>query len=301
MRKSLALQAELGPVFDVTLRLRGRRAGRRRGRARAHGGRPADVERKPLRPRRRARAPGRPRRLRRRRRDADRSKRRRAAGLPDGAQGARPRRRQAAIKAIEPPPVATACGNARAGARADRDARRAARRVRARGASAHPVAVVRADGLRLGAPRRDPGQRDERSRASSSIRWCVRAKLEIAAACHAHAKMPSHCVVTEFKQVKRDRRPRPAARRASSATRACGASTRPGPPIVEASRRPSPRSTTRSRSSVRREAARWAPIRHRDTLHDRASYRYFWQVIERARRTRQPLPAEIEQAWFGAN
>jgi citrate lyase subunit beta/citryl-CoA lyase len=26
----------------------------------------------------------------------------------------------------------------------------------------------------------------------------VRAKLEIASACHAHGKVPSHCVVTEF-------------------------------------------------------------------------------------------------------
>jgi citrate lyase subunit beta / citryl-CoA lyase len=27
----------------------------------------------------------------------------------------------------------------------------------------------------------------------------LRAKLEIASACHAHGKVPSHCVVTEFK------------------------------------------------------------------------------------------------------
>jgi len=47
-------------------------------------------------------------------------------------------------------------------------------------------------------------------------------------------------------------------------------------------------------------AADGAPIRHRDTLHDRASYRYFWQVLERAWRTGQPLPAEVRQAWFGA-
>jgi citrate lyase subunit beta / citryl-CoA lyase len=46
------------------------------------------------------------------------------------------------------------------------------------------------------------------------------------------------------------------------------------------------------------QAAQWAPIRHRDTLHDRASYRYYWQVLERARRTGQPLPAEVRQAWF---
>jgi citrate lyase subunit beta/citryl-CoA lyase len=53
------------------------------------------------------------------------------------------------------------------------------------------------------------------------------------------------------------------------------------------------------------QEASWAPISHRhhhdaeDRLHDRASYRYFWQVVERARRTGQPLPAEVEQAWFG--
>jgi citrate lyase subunit beta/citryl-CoA lyase len=50
------------------------------------------------------------------------------------------------------------------------------------------------------------------------------------------------------------------------------------------------------------QAAGWAPIRHRDTLHDRASYRYFWQVIERAHRTSfqggPHLPAELRQAWF---
>ena len=50
------------------------------------------------------------------------------------------------------------------------------------------------------------------------------------------------------------------------------------------------------------QAADWAPIRHRDTLHDRASYRYFWQVIERAHRTSfqggPHLPAELRQAWF---
>ena len=47
------------------------------------------------------------------------------------------------------------------------------------------------------------------------------------------------------------------------------------------------------------QAADWAPVRHRDTLHDRASFRYYWQVIERAHRTGQPLPAEVREAWFG--
>jgi len=56
------------------------------------------------------------------------------------------------------------------------------------------------------------------------------------------------------------------------------------------------------------QAADWAPIRHRhtgrDQLHDRASYRYFWQVLQRAQRTSfaggAQLPAEVQLAFFGA-
>ena len=39
--------------------------------------------------------------------------------------------------------------------------------------------------------------------------------------------------------------------------------------------------------------AEWAPIRHDNQLHDRASYRYFWQVIERAHQTGRPSPDTI--------
>ena len=50
------------------------------------------------------------------------------------------------------------------------------------------------------------------------------------------------------------------------------------------------------------ERGHWAPTRHRDTLHDRASYRYFWQVLERAHRTSSAtgaqLPAEVRARWF---
>jgi citrate lyase subunit beta/citryl-CoA lyase len=50
------------------------------------------------------------------------------------------------------------------------------------------------------------------------------------------------------------------------------------------------------------QAADWAPIRHRDTLHDRASYRYFWHVLERAHRTSlaggAQLPAQVRIAFF---
>ena len=126
----------------------------------------------------------------------------------------------------------------------------------------------------------------------------LRAKLEIAAACHAHGKTPSHCVVTEFKD------PRALAAAARRAGRELGYtrmwSIHPDQvrTIVEAFA-PSAAETDLAIEILRAaQAAHWAPIRHRDTLHDRASYRYFWQVLERAHRTGQPLPAEVRQAWF---
>jgi citrate lyase subunit beta/citryl-CoA lyase len=40
------------------------------------------------------------------------------------------------------------------------------------------------------------------------------------------------------------------------------------------------------------QAAQWGPTRHGDTLHDRASYRYYWSVLRRARATGRPVPPE---------
>jgi citrate lyase subunit beta/citryl-CoA lyase len=37
-------------------------------------------------------------------------------------------------------------------------------------------------------------------------------------------------------------------------------------------------------------AADWAPVQFEGRLHDRASYRYFWQVLERAHQTGLALP-----------
>jgi citrate lyase subunit beta/citryl-CoA lyase len=126
----------------------------------------------------------------------------------------------------------------------------------------------------------------------------VRAKLEIAAACHAHAKVPSHNVVTEFGDLRAVAAAADRAAREFGYTRMWSIHPNQVRSIVEAFA-PTAAEVDMAIEIVRAaEAADWAPIRHRDTLHDRASYRYYWQVIERARRTGQPLPAEVRQAWF---
>lgn len=126
----------------------------------------------------------------------------------------------------------------------------------------------------------------------------VRAKLEIAAACHAHGKTPSHCVVTEFKDLRALSAAAARAAREFGYTRMWSIHPDQVRTIVEAFA-PTAAEVDLAVEIVRAaQAADWAPIRHRDTLHDRASYRYFWQLLERAWRTGQPLPAEVRHDWF---
>jgi citrate lyase subunit beta / citryl-CoA lyase len=130
----------------------------------------------------------------------------------------------------------------------------------------------------------------------------VRAKLEISAACHAHGKVPSHCVVTEFKRAAALQEAAGKAARQFGYTRMWSIHPAQIRPIVEAFT-PTVAEVDQAIEILQAaQAAHWAPIRHDDTLHDRASYRYFWQVLERAHRTSYAgglqLPAEVDLAWF---
>ena len=135
----------------------------------------------------------------------------------------------------------------------------------------------------------------------------VRAKLEIAAACHLHAKVPSHCVVTEFKDSKALAEAADKAARLMGYTRMWSIHPDQVRVIVDAFA-PTVAEVDESIEILHAaERAAWAPIRHRhggtERLHDRASYRYHWQVLQRAERTSflggPQLPAEVRQAWFG--
>lgn len=126
----------------------------------------------------------------------------------------------------------------------------------------------------------------------------LRAKLEIAAAAHAHGKTPSHCVVTEFKHASAIQEAARRAARELGYTRMWSIHPNQIQPIIDAFA-PSTAEIDEAIDIIHAaQAAHWAPIQHRDTLHDRASYRYFWQLLERAYRTQQPLPAEVRQAYF---
>jgi citrate lyase subunit beta/citryl-CoA lyase len=127
----------------------------------------------------------------------------------------------------------------------------------------------------------------------------VRAKLDIASACHAHGKVPSHCVVTEFSDVQLMRQAALKAAREFGYTRMWSIHPAQIRPIVEAMAPTEAEIERASEIVLAAHAAQWAPISHAGQLHDRASYRFFWQVLERAHRTGQNLQSEI-LAWMGA-
>lgn len=125
----------------------------------------------------------------------------------------------------------------------------------------------------------------------------VRAKLEISSACHAHGKVPSHGVVTEFRDKDAFRAAASRAANAFGYTRMWSIHPDQIRTIVEVFA-PGANEIHKASQILRgAEAANWAPISFDGKLEDRASYRYYWQVLERAHQTGRPLPEEA-RAWF---
>jgi citrate lyase subunit beta/citryl-CoA lyase len=127
----------------------------------------------------------------------------------------------------------------------------------------------------------------------------VRAKLEISSACHAHGKVPAHGVVTEFKDSQALGKAARRAAREFGYTRMWSIHPDQIRTILEAFAPEAKEIDTAARILVAAQAADWAPISHGGKLEDRASYRYYWQVLERAHRTGRRLPAEVA-GWLAA-
>jgi citrate lyase subunit beta/citryl-CoA lyase len=125
----------------------------------------------------------------------------------------------------------------------------------------------------------------------------LRAKLAIASACHAHGKVPSHCVVTEFKDALVMAAAARKAVRELGFTRMWSIHPDQIQPILQAMAPSEADIEHAARLIDAAVAAQWAPVSDAGQLHDRASYRYFWQVLERAHQTGRALPASM-QAYF---
>ena len=134
-----------------------------------------------------------------------------------------------------------------------------------------------------GSAMRSPGQ--------FSHALVARAKAEVAAACHAYGKCPSHNVTTEIRDL---------GVVAQDAARAFGEfgftrmwSIHPAQikPILSAYAPPVEEVADAAAILSAAQRAQWGPTQYQGALHDRASYRYYWTVLQRARLSGVPLPA----------
>ncbi|PTT37991.1 CoA ester lyase [Acidovorax sp. HMWF018] len=128
----------------------------------------------------------------------------------------------------------------------------------------------------------------------------VRAKLEIASACHAHGKVPSHCVVTEFSDMAALQGAAVRASRELGYTRMWSIHPAQIRTILQAFAPLQDDIDTAARIISAAALEDWAPISVDGVLHDRASYRFYWQILERAHSTGRALPLAVRH-WFDAS
>lgn len=118
----------------------------------------------------------------------------------------------------------------------------------------------------------------------------ARAMLEISAACHAHGKVASHNVCTNINDVSIIESYTLRAKNEFAYTRKWSIHPNQIPVIVKAL---SPTATDVEIAAtilLAAQEANWGPIQHAGKLHDRASYRYFWTVLQKAHLSGQTIP-----------
>ncbi|MCG8419754.1 MAG: aldolase/citrate lyase family protein [Proteobacteria bacterium] len=125
----------------------------------------------------------------------------------------------------------------------------------------------------------------------------ARAKTRIVAAALAHGVVPAHNVTLDLKNVYQTH---------ADATRACREfgflrmwSIYPVQikPIIDAMAPDFSEVQTACEILLAAQKVSWGPLQHAGELHDRATYRYLWELVQRAHLSGQTLPAEVD-AWL---
>ncbi len=126
----------------------------------------------------------------------------------------------------------------------------------------------------------------------------ARAKCEIAAAALGNGVVPAHNVTTDLTDPDVVREDARRARLEFGFLRMWSIHPRQIQPIVEAMRPDFAEVTEATGILLAAQNADWGPIAWEGKLHDRASYRYYWELLRRAHATGAPLPAEACHRFF---
>jgi len=137
-----------------------------------------------------------------------------------------------------------------------------------------------------------------RSPGQFQHRLIARAKAEVAAAALANGLVPVHNPCLDISDPAVPREDARIAREEFGYLRMYSIHPLQIQPIVQAMQ---PRADDIARAAdilLAAQAAHWGPIQHHGEMHDRASYRYFWDLLKRARATGADIPRAAEEAFF---
>ena len=126
----------------------------------------------------------------------------------------------------------------------------------------------------------------------------ARAKCEITAAALANGVVPSHNVTTELKDIDYIRNDALRARREFGYLRMWSIHPNQIQPIVEAMRPDFSEVQAACEILIAAQDKDWGPIQHAGKLHDRASYRYYWELLDRAHVTGMRIPSDAKDRFF---
>jgi citrate lyase subunit beta / citryl-CoA lyase len=137
---------------------------------------------------------------------------------------------------------------------------------------------------------RSPGQFEHRLLA--------RAKANVVAAALAHGVVPAHNVTLDLKNVETTFSDASRARNEFGFMRMWSIYPTQIQAIVDAMKPNYSEVTIASNILLAAQAAGWGPIQYDGELHDRATYRYFWEILQKAKLTRVEIPTEANTAFF---
>ena len=126
----------------------------------------------------------------------------------------------------------------------------------------------------------------------------ARAKCEIATAAVGNGVVPSHNVTLEFGDTDRVAEDARRARREFGFLRMSSIHPTQIQPIVAAMRPDFSEVEEATAIVIAGQDADWGPISRAGQLHDRASYRYWWELLQRAHATGMALPESARRRFF---
>lgn len=137
---------------------------------------------------------------------------------------------------------------------------------------------------------RSPGQFDHRLLA--------RAKTEVVAAALANGVVPAHNVTLDLKNTETTFADASRARHEFGFLRMWSIYPTQITAIVNAMKPDYSEIADAGNILLAAQQANWGPLQYQGELHDRATYRYFWQLLQRAEKSGAPIAKDARQAFF---